>query len=175
MRSSRKFSTPCRCREKYRRQIEILFQMNFSKAQQEFQVRYYLWATSEWEKEINESLPNLRSFKSGTIWKTYQFMRLLDKNEQLTLARGLLKRFHPDAVKILGESCSPEEETLRQKRDGFFDIRQKYQFVQQLKNEGQLDVAEFWLQQLRTEAVNLPGIAFFDDDNSLLSQLDRDR
>jgi hypothetical protein len=146
--------------------------MNFSKAQQEFQIRYYLWATSEWEKEINESLPNLSLFKSGTIWKTYQFMRLLDKNEQLTLARGLLKRFHQDAVKLLGENCSPEEEALRQKRDEFFDIRQKFQFVQQLTSEGQLDVAEFWLQHLRSDAAKVPGIGFFHNDESLLSQLD---
>lgn len=146
--------------------------MEFSKAQQEFQIRYYLWAISEWEKEINESFPNLRSFKSGSVWKTYQFMRLLDKNEQMLLAHGLLKRSHPDAVKSLGESCSSEEENLRRARDRFFDVRQKYQFVQQLQKEGQFDVAGFWIQQLRGEAVNVPSVAFFNDDKSLLSQLD---
>jgi hypothetical protein len=140
--------------------------MEFSKVQQEFQIRYYLWAISEWEKEINESFPNLRSFKSGSAWKTYQFMRLLEKSEQLLLAHGLLKRFHADAVKSLGESCSSEEENLRRARDGFFDIRQKYQFVQQLQKEGQFDVAGFWIQQLRGEAANVPGVAFFNDDTS---------
>jgi hypothetical protein len=33
------------------------------------------------------------------------------------LARGLLKRFHAAAAKTLGETCSPEEEALRSRRD----------------------------------------------------------
>jgi hypothetical protein len=146
--------------------------MTFEKAKKEFEIRYYLWAISEWEKEINESFPNLRSFKAGTIWKTYQFMQLLNKSEQLILARGLLKRFHSEAVKILGENCSPEEESLRRKRDEFFRIRQQYQYIPQLGKNGQFDVAQFWIKQLRAEAANIPGVAFFDDDKSLLSQLD---
>ena len=146
--------------------------MTFEKAKQEFQVRYYLWAISEWEKEINESFPNLRFFKAGTIWETYQFMQLLNKREQMILAQGLLKRFHPDAVKILGESCSPEEESFRCKRDEFFRIRQQYQYIPQLEESGQIDVAQFWIQRLRTEAANVPGVGFFDNDKSLLSQLD---
>jgi hypothetical protein len=145
--------------------------MEFSKAQQEFQIRYYLWAASEWEKEINESFPNLSSFKSGSVWETYQFMRLLDKHEQLTLARALLKRFHRDAVKSLGENCSAEEEDLRRVRDDFSQIRQQYQFVQQLQKEGQSDIADFWIQRLRNDAANVPGVGFFNDDKSMLSQL----
>jgi hypothetical protein len=145
--------------------------MKFSKAKTEFQIRYYLWAASEWEKEINESLPNLGSFKSGTIWETYQFIRLLEKHQQLTLARALLKRFHAEAVKSLGEGITVEEENLRNLRDTFFDIRQKYQFVQQLQKDGQFDVAEFWIGQLRNNAANVPGVGFFNDDKSMLAQL----
>ena len=145
--------------------------MEFSKAKQEFQIRYYLWTSSEWEKEINESFPNLRSFKSGSVWETYQFMRLLDKNEQLILARALLKRFHSDAVKSLGESCSVEEENLRRVRDDFPQIKQQHQFVQQLQKEGQPDLAEFWIKRLRNDAANVPSVGFFHDDKSMLSQL----
>jgi hypothetical protein len=146
--------------------------MTFEKAKQEFQIRYYLWATSEFEKEIDEAFPNFQSFKSGSFWKTYQFMKRLDKNKQLILARGLLKRFHSDAVKSLGESCSAEEESLRFGRDKFFQIREQYQYVPQLEKSGQLDVAQFWIQRLRTEAADVPGIGYFDNDKSLLSQLD---
>jgi hypothetical protein len=146
--------------------------MTFEKAKQEFEIRYYLWAISEWEKEINESFPNLRSFKAGSAWETYQFMQLLNRRDQMILAHGLLKRFHPDAVKALGESCSREEESLRFGRDEFFRIRQQYQYVPQLEKGGQFDVAQFWIQRLRAEAANVPGVAFFDDDKSLLSQLD---
>jgi hypothetical protein len=145
--------------------------MTFEKAKQEFQIRYYLWATSEFEKEINDAFPNFQSFKAGAFWKTYQFMQRLDKSKQVILAHGLLKRFHSDAVKTLGESCSVEEESLRFGRDEFFRIRQQYQYVPQLEKSGQLDVAQFWIEQLRAEAVNVPGVAFFDDDRSLLSQL----
>ena len=158
----------CRCRE----ENEILLLMNFLKAKQEFQIRYYLWAISEWAKEISESFPNLCSFKAGSAWKTYQFMQLLGKTEQMVLARGLLKRSHADAVKTLGESCSQEEESLHWKRDEFFRIRQQYQFVQQLEKDGQPDVAQFWIQRLRAKAANLPGVGYFDSDKSLLSQLD---
>jgi hypothetical protein len=147
--------------------------MEFSKAQQEFQIRYYLWAISEWEKEIGDSFPNLRSFKSGHVWETYQFMRLLDKGDQLLLARGLLKRFHPQAAKSLGETSPVKEESLRRARDDFFKTKQQYQIFQELQNEGQTDVARFMMHQLRGAAAKVPGVVFFDDDSSLLLQLDR--
>ena len=90
-----------------------------SKAKTDFQVRYYLWAASEWEKEIHDGFPNLRSFKGGIPSGTYRFMQLFGKREQMTIARALLKRFHPDAVNALGEACSAEEQTLRRKRDAY--------------------------------------------------------
>ncbi len=94
--------------------------MTFSKAKREFDVRYYLWATSEFEREIERSFPTLRLFKAGSAWKTHQFMLQLSKSEQLVLAHGLLKRFHSNAIKTLGEACSPEEEALRSRRDVAF-------------------------------------------------------
>jgi hypothetical protein len=94
--------------------------MTFSEAKRRFDVRYYLWAIAEFEKEINGSFPILRLFKAGAAWKTYQFMLKLPKSEQLVLARGLLKRSHPNAVKTLGEDCSAEEKLLRSRRDAAF-------------------------------------------------------
>jgi hypothetical protein len=93
--------------------------MLFSKAKQEFEVRYYLWATSEFEREIEESFPDFRSFKAGPVWKLHQFMQKLDRGKQLVLARSLLKRAHPEAVKAVGEDCSTEEESLRYSLDEF--------------------------------------------------------
>jgi hypothetical protein len=46
-------------------------------------------------------------------------MLRLPSTERLVLAHGLLKRFHPNAVKALGETCSTEEESLRARRDSF--------------------------------------------------------
>jgi hypothetical protein len=93
--------------------------VTLEKAKQEFQIRYYLWAISEFEKEIDQSFANLRSFKAGPIWGLHQFMQKLDRDKQLVLAHSLLKRFHPDAVKALGESCSDEESSLRDELDDF--------------------------------------------------------
>ena len=39
--------------------------MKFSEVKQEFEIRYYLWSKSEFEKEIEESFPNFRCFKAG--------------------------------------------------------------------------------------------------------------
>jgi len=145
--------------------------MTFSKAKQEFQIRYYLWATSEFEKEIDESFPNLRLFKSGSAWETYQFMQQLDKNEQLTLMRGLLKR-NNDAVQALGENCSIEEECLRSRRDDFFRIRGLYQFVKRLEKDGQMSEARSLFQRFRPAAVKVLGEIYLEDEKSLRSRLD---
>jgi hypothetical protein len=93
--------------------------MTFSEAKQEFEIRYYLWAKSEFEEEIEKSFPNFRSFRTGVFLETHQFMQTLNRNEQRTLAHGLLKRFHPEAVRALGERCTREEELLIHKRDNF--------------------------------------------------------
>src|SRR5207302_2081549 len=78
-----------------------------------------LWAKSEFEREINKSFPNIRLFRTGPAWQLCQFMQHLDCTSQLALACGLIKRFHPEAAKALGETCAPEEESLRRSLDRF--------------------------------------------------------
>jgi hypothetical protein len=97
--------------------------MTFEKAKLEFQIRYYLWAISEFKKEINESFINFRSFKDGSPWKLYQFMQQLDRSDRLILAHSLLKRRHSDAAKVLGESLSEREESLLA-QDREFNLKQ---------------------------------------------------
>jgi hypothetical protein len=46
-------------------------------------------------------------------------MRQLDRSDQHILAQSLLRRFHPEAIQALGESCSEEEEALRLRLDTF--------------------------------------------------------
>jgi len=91
--------------------------MKLIEATREFQIRYYRWAKSEFETEINNAFPNLRTFRNGPIWEAFQFLQQLNKNEQLTLAHSLLKRFHSDAIKLLGEGCSDEEKCWLNKFD----------------------------------------------------------
>lgn len=94
--------------------------MTFSEAKKEFDIRYYLWSISEFEKEIEDSFPTLRLFKAGSAWPVHQFMLNLPKCDRLVLARSLLKRSHPNAVKSLRERFSPEEEALLCRRDAIF-------------------------------------------------------
>jgi hypothetical protein len=96
--------------------------MNIEDATREFQIRYYHWAASEFEREIEESFPGFSSFKHGTVAQTAQLLRRLDKAKQRVLAGGLLKRFHPDAVEALGEVCSKEEERLVSQRDSYCNM-----------------------------------------------------
>ena len=93
--------------------------MTLIEATQEFEIRYYHWAISEFEKEIAESFPILRTFKNGPIWEAHQFMQQIDKNQQLTLAKSLVRRTHPKAAKILNEKLSDEENSLLNKFDNF--------------------------------------------------------
>lgn len=93
--------------------------MDYLKAKKQFEIRYYLWAMSEFDKELKESFPSLRLFKTGADWEMLLFMQELTPNEQIVLAKGLLKRFHPSAVSALGERMSAEEILLLARRDIF--------------------------------------------------------
>lgn len=93
--------------------------MTFSKAKQEFSVRYYLWSVSEFEREINEAFPSLGLFNAGPSRNVLQFMRQLNGTGRRTLAHSLLKRFHPDAVSALGEQMSDDEKSLLSQLDEF--------------------------------------------------------
>jgi hypothetical protein len=86
--------------------------MNLKEAKQEFEIRYYYWAISESEKEINEDFPNLRLFKHGECWELYQFMQQLDRNEQLMLSHARLKFIHPKILPVLEQSISIDENIL---------------------------------------------------------------
>jgi hypothetical protein len=83
--------------------------MTFSQAKREFDIRYYHWGIVEFEKEIVDGFPVLQSFKAGSAWPVHQFMLRLPRDQQLILARALLKRSHPNAVNTLGERTLPEE------------------------------------------------------------------
>ena len=86
--------------------------MIFPKAKREFEIRYYLWATSEFEREIDESFPSFRLFNAGEVWRIHQLMQRLERDEQLAYAHSRLKRFHPHAVTALGEGSSDVEDAL---------------------------------------------------------------
>ena len=66
--------------------------MNLADAIVQFSLRHFTWSKAEWEKEINESFPHLRMFKTGPGWDLYQFMQKFNREEQLVFAMGRLKQ-----------------------------------------------------------------------------------
>ena len=75
--------------------------MTLSHAAQEFRLRKYPWAKTEWEKEVNASFPHLRLFKTGLPWDTYQFMQKLNKEDQCGFGYGTRKtRQSRDRIKM---------------------------------------------------------------------------
>ena len=47
-------------------------EMIFPEAKQEFSIRYYLWAKSDFEREIEASFPTLQMFTTGPAWQLYR-------------------------------------------------------------------------------------------------------
>jgi hypothetical protein len=96
--------------------------VTFPSAKQQFEIRYYLWAISESEKECKESFRTLRSFKAGPVWKFHQYVQTLDGNDQLAFLSARLKRFHPSAVQALEEQYSEQENSLLRRFDQFRQV-----------------------------------------------------
>jgi hypothetical protein len=94
--------------------------MRLSEAEHEFGIRMYYWHVSEFEKEINNSFPNFRLFKSGTGWKVYHFMQQLKPSDQLKLAHARLKIAYSKEAEELGAEITEEEKSLVANAIGVF-------------------------------------------------------
>lgn len=116
--------------------------MNLANAEKEFRLREYVWAKAEWEKEINESFPHLRMFKTGHAWDIYQFMQKLNKEEQLALAMGRLKKRSREEASKWGEQLSGKEELICRKFDAFSGNKDQFQIFNQLRNDGKISDAK---------------------------------
>jgi hypothetical protein len=146
--------------------------VTFANLKREYEARLYLWAKSEWEREIAESFPNLRLFKAGSPWETYQFLTQLKRSERLVLARAFLeRRFPTSADEALGETCSMEGVSLRSRRDDFFRIKGLYRHLQRLEKEREFTQARTLFQMMRPDAVKITS-GDFDNDEELRSRLE---
>ncbi len=109
--------------------------MTLKEAQHEFAARFYVWAASAFESEIELGFPAFRSFRSGSVWECCEFMKRLSRAEQLKLAHGCLKETHREAVEYLGENASIEELTLCSKLYAFWRIQNLFLLVRQLRED----------------------------------------
>jgi len=86
--------------------------MNLEKLQEEFNVRYYLWALEDFEREIDQGFPFLQLFRNESPWCVVTMMSEMDEAERMCFAKSLVKRFHEDAVKTIGETITADERQL---------------------------------------------------------------
>jgi len=88
--------------------------MDLEQARQEFQIRHYLWAKLKAAEEMKDEFPHFWLFKGGPSWRFYQFIKQLDKDEQVLLVNAKLKRSHRYAVAALGEKVSAAEKAIEE-------------------------------------------------------------
>lgn len=89
--------------------------MNSEALKDALRVKLFRWSLAEWDREHASGFEKLRSIKSVSATKIVGLMGTLAPEEQRRLARALVKRFHPEAVRLTGETLEDAEaESLRQ-------------------------------------------------------------
>lgn len=90
--------------------------MTFTKAQEEFAVRYYLWAREESRLEIERGFPLLKRMDTSICRRYLRQIAQLSPQDQHAFATMLIKRFHPQVIRLLGEEALSSEEVATIKR-----------------------------------------------------------
>lgn len=86
-------------------------------ATDEFRLRFFRWALREWEREAAAGLPMLRKVQHPSAFRSVEFFESLPRERWVEVSRALTKRFHPDAVKLLGQGLTEEETGLIERCD----------------------------------------------------------
>lgn len=128
----------------------------------EFNNRYYRWAGLDFEREISEQFSGFKLFSSGSAFRVYRFMQQLSASDQLTLARGLLKKFHREAATALEERPGPREDallsSLKQYRRRYDPLTQEAQLAVRAQNGEKIRFAS--KRSVRSEIVKCFKVAF---------------
>jgi len=90
--------------------------MTFREAQEEFAVRHYLWAREESRMEVERGFPLLKRMDISICRRYLRRMAQLSPEDQRAFSTLLVKRFHPQAMKLLGEEALTGEEVAEIKR-----------------------------------------------------------
>lgn len=83
-----------------------------SDTQTEFAVRYYRWAHREFQQEVLNDFPWLKRLDIRAARTCLRQMAHYSLAEKKCFASALVKRFHPQAVKLLGDSISSSESRM---------------------------------------------------------------
>ncbi len=81
-------------------------------AKDEFAVRYYQWALLDSREEMEAGFPFVRRLGNESTMTYLSVMDRLDEDKRELLLVAFAKRFHPQAVELLDDSLTREEETL---------------------------------------------------------------
>jgi len=95
----------------------------------EFQMRFYCWGRSEFEREIKENFPCLSAFDTGPLWQAREFCRQLSSADRSTFISSCLKHTYPDVARELGESLTAEETELHSKSYAFWRMHELYRWL----------------------------------------------
>jgi hypothetical protein len=74
-----------------------------------FAVRFYEWAKQDFEREIQEDYPLLGTVNVEAARRLIPYLRRLSQADQVRVAHALVKRFHPDALEVLGQEITAED------------------------------------------------------------------
>jgi hypothetical protein len=77
--------------------------------QLKFQERYYRWALQDWEREIAEDFPLLRSIRDNNARLAIRLMIGIKSNQRLLLAKALTKRFRKPILAQWGDTFTEED------------------------------------------------------------------
>jgi len=82
-------------------------------------VRFFEWSRQEWDREIATDLRMLRKVRGPSAFRSQDLLESLPRERWVEVARALTKRFHPDAVKLLGQGLDDEERALLERCDAY--------------------------------------------------------
>lgn len=83
----------------------------------QFWPRYYEWALDQWRQEVKSNFSLLDALENPACRGVVRILRGLPPEEQLRTGHLLAKRFHPEAVALLGGKLTPQDEEALQTLD----------------------------------------------------------
>lgn len=82
---------------------------SFQLAKESFKVIYYRWSLKDFEREIAKDFPLLRLIKSSNAINTVSYLVSLSDRDRQRLSTALVKKSHPDAVRLAGDELAEDE------------------------------------------------------------------
>lgn len=76
---------------------------------EEFLLLYYEWARQDFAREVQQGWPFLKRLPSSSSFRWLKLIESMGVDAREDLIRAMLKRFHPVAVKFLGDEMTARE------------------------------------------------------------------